>query len=58
MCLCTDDGDQLIMMMNSAKTVQFKFGMDFQTKIREVIADIIRGNYSSISYSNFLLLCC
>jgi len=38
--------------MNSAKSIQFKFGIDHHMKIREVIADIIRGNYSSISSSN------
>ena len=32
--------------MDSARSIEFKFHMDLQKKLREVIADIIRGNYS------------
>ena len=30
--------------MDSAKSIEFKFHMDLQKKLREVVADIIRGN--------------
>jgi len=32
--------------MDSARSIEFKFHMDLQKKLREVIADIIPGNYS------------
>jgi len=31
--------------MDSATSVEFKFHMDLTKKLREVVADIIRGNY-------------
>ena len=36
--------------MDSAKSIQYKFNMDFGEKMKEVIFDIIKGNYSSIFF--------
>jgi len=36
--------------MDSAKSVQYKFNMDLDEKMKEVIFDITKGNYSSIFF--------
>jgi len=36
--------------MDSAKRIQYKFNMDLGEKTKEVIFDIIKGNYFSIFF--------
>jgi len=38
--------------MDSARSIAFKFHMDLQKKLREVVADIIRGNFFLIVTDN------
>jgi len=40
--------------MDSAKSVRYKFNMDMGEKMKELIFDIIKGNYSSI-FLNYIL---
>jgi len=42
--------------MDSARSVEFKFHMDLTKKLCEVVADIIRGNYSF--FVKFLIALC